>query len=555
MRCFRYGEALHPRPAAPQDFVLSCCNPSGLHGKAQVLSHNTVDSDVIAVSETHLTTRSLRMFRAGLALSGPPFKHCVGGHPVPPRGHSVFAGGWTGVATVSKHPRRLVPTPLPASVYASSRVQVVMWIVGGTLYGEPAGPAHPEQKAHTELLLQAVVEQVCFHAHGLRYLAGDFNVDLLDMPSYTALQAAGFVDVQDLAYARWGRPIQMTCKQATRRDYLLLSPELQALVTDVLVDQTVWADHAVLSAVCHGSCQSVALLPPFNGQMVLCWTCLCWIGPLTRHRPARRVCILSPSVRVAVAPPFGRNELWVLLVRLSVVVVQVRSQPQFFGQSLRHAQWFRQLRRLQSLVRSVRKLDDPSQDSQSLAVWNSVLNAKGFDTSFSIWWFHCSFRVPGAPASLPVIPPRHSDMMAVYESMLLAVRDLEATLAKSLRAFASTRRAHDPALVFKDIRRAPPGTIDLLTNSVGAKVIEHRPHDLSVVLDRSCDWKSETPFFLNGTVVSVVHAEPDCVWLSALDGVAVGHRLCQTHFTGHVDDLFLEFRKAWSARWTPLKCS
>ena len=67
--------------------------------------------DLYAVAETHLSTKSGSSFRRGLRVTQYPFQYLVTGNPVPVRVRSQTAGGWRGVAALSKHPTRAVPVP------------------------------------------------------------------------------------------------------------------------------------------------------------------------------------------------------------------------------------------------------------------------------------------------------------------------------------------------------------------------------------------------------------------------------------------------------------
>ena len=66
------------------------------------------------------------------------------------------------------------------------------------------------------------------------------------------LRAAGWVEVQDLWFQRTGAPIQLTCKGATRKDFLWLSPDLALALLDLSLDFETFPDHALLIAKFRG---------------------------------------------------------------------------------------------------------------------------------------------------------------------------------------------------------------------------------------------------------------------------------------------------------------
>ena len=164
----------------------------------------------------------------------------------------MYHNAWRGVAVLSKYPTRPVPSELPSELFQSSRVVITttlvhdMWVTGGTVYGEPDSSSYPFQKTNNEALLHHVANHVCHLSRGPRYVAGDWNVAPDSLPVFAQLEVAGFRDLQDIALSQWGVPVQHTCKQATRKDFCFVSPELQQLLLAVHVDQDIFPDHAVL---------------------------------------------------------------------------------------------------------------------------------------------------------------------------------------------------------------------------------------------------------------------------------------------------------------------
>ena len=144
--------------------------------------------------------------------------------------------------------------------------------------------------------------------------------------------------------------------------------------------------------------------------------------------------------------------------------------PQFLCASFRHAQWIRQVRRLQSFAHFASGSSYSPGHPHALAVWGSIVRAKGFVPSFSQWWLTCKFRVHGSPAQVPMYPPDASLAVCMFESVALAVRDLEGQLKKSSRAYAKLRRENNPNMIFQDIKSHPEKGVDLLVRPVEAVV-------------------------------------------------------------------------------------
>ena len=231
----RVGEASNPGPAVHFEdcfFTIGAFNPSGLRNKAHYFCSHLAAGDIWAISETHFYGQDVSKFRAGLraTTAGHDYlvsdqsslKPCLTSQP-----------SWRGVAMLSKHPTRGLPSGMPSSVTNSGRAVLSttlladVWISGGTVYGEPDGHRYPNHLRNTEFLLHHVASHVCHLCTGPRFVAGDWNVCQDSIPAFGILMQAGFRDVQDLALEKWGIQIQNTCKSKTRKDFLYLSPELQ----------------------------------------------------------------------------------------------------------------------------------------------------------------------------------------------------------------------------------------------------------------------------------------------------------------------------------------
>lgn len=88
---------------------------------------------------------------------------------------------------------------------------------------------------------------------GPRFFAGDWNFAIDSLRSTGLLGSAGWVEVQDHFSALTGAPVQVACKQATRKDFLWLSPELALGFQSLEVDHQTFADHSVFLARFVGS--------------------------------------------------------------------------------------------------------------------------------------------------------------------------------------------------------------------------------------------------------------------------------------------------------------
>ena len=574
---FRIGEAANPGPrtnAVDVAFTLGVCNPSGLGGKAPTVHHQMGHGDLWSVA-AHLSSRAMSQFKAGLAFERSSLKYVVGGHPAPARAHSQVAGGYKGVAVISKHPTRSVPTCWPESIQRSSRAMVSasyihdQWIVAGTMYGEPESGMYPRAKFHNEALLNALVTQVCSLSSGPRYIAGDLNSELDSLPSFTLLEQAGFCDIQTIAQHRWGCTPQFTCKGRTRKDFLFLSPELQAQLVGVHVIHDIWPDHAVLQGVfrrCVRIVPQTIWIPPkefpwppdFHTEVNFWPTS---DEPMDVKYEQAWMAIESAAAKQCPLPVpkscFGRGRSSYTKVKRqqhrSVPLKPSRQgdiTPLFAGQSWKYSCWFRQARRLQHYVRHASKSVDAHQSPHAEHLWNSVVHAQGFDSGFVQWWKTCGFRAPNAPALCPFSPPVADVATGISSSVLMAVRDFEKEMRSNCSQYARMRRQQNPMLIFRDLKDDPPCTSEVFVTTRSTKVTLLDPTDLCLVTSEVVDWDLDKPIYCGGHTLEVIHCDHDSLWLSSLPDVPIGTLVTQSQYVGDTEQVLEAFSSTWEKRWT-----
>ena len=358
-RSERFGEAAHPGPG----FTIGTFNPTGLGAKHGVVAQ--LEPGIYAVTETHLTHRGLQDFRTGLKLGGTSFSFCHG-HAVQPRARSPATGAYQGVGFLSSFPSRVVAQSWPPEIYQTSRVQVAsflvgdVWILGGVCYG------FATDKSRTGPILDAVLDRIFSQPVGPRFVAGDWNLEVQELPQLALLRARGFIDIQDLRAARTGEAVEPTCKGKTRKDFLFVSPELQATFLAASVDPTFWPDHSVVSASFglprdHLVFFSWRQPVPRTSQAVLEGQVHFSASAGDSTERYAQVChsyeeALSRAEQREGRPPLsaaerGRGRVQEVRCRKTFVVPHRKGrqgdvEPNFFGCHVQHGHWFRQLRRV-----------------------------------------------------------------------------------------------------------------------------------------------------------------------------------------------------------------
>ena len=569
---FPIGEASNPGPADQfeDQFTLGMFNPSGLRNKAQFFQSHLSFGDVWTVSETHFYGKDVSRFRSALRLAGSSHRYCITDKPSL-RKSLISSSSWKGVAVLAKHPTRAIPMSLPQDVQDSGRALIFStllgdaWISGAVVYGEPNGHHYPNYLKNNERLLHHTVSHVCNLCSGPRFVSGDWNVAKDALPAFTLLQAAGFRDLQDVALERWGHPVQNTCKGASRKDFMFISPELQELLIDVTISHDVWPDHSVIC----GTFRSLAHAPPtwtWPSPHAFPWPAefgqnIQWQshnGDMTRSYQQLWQTIEKEAALVTphqVAPSMmGRAQrLKPKKVRSNLIAPiklgrQGDFQPEFFGTSVRHSQWVRQVRRLQAFLRLT---SSPRTDLGLLCVeaWSAVLRAPGFAPSFSEWWASCDVKTSDAPMECPCYPPGSTVARAMVESLSLAVRQFETQLRQQSRQYARFRRDQNPNLVFADIRPPMVPGVDVLLQPIRAVVEAVDESTGQVTLDSPCEFATNGVISCAGIPLSVIHHEADALWVENPCDAVVGKELLQTKFVGNIADLEEEFVEAWRNRW------
>ena len=572
------GEATSPGPSKNSEWTLGVCNPSGLNGKQQIINDHLQFGDTWAFTETHLSSSAMQAFKAGLWTTGSPFKYCVGGHPCPLRPHSEHVGSWSGVSVLSKHPTRTIPIAIDPDLVHSSRIQFTttlchdLWISGATIYGEPPGLMHPFAAEHTDVLIQTAIDTLSLMP-GLRFLAGDFNFEIGSLECFDRLDELGFKDVQTIAECRWGIQPQSTCKGSTRKDYLFLSPELQQLLTDVSIIHDIWADHSVLVGHFVGHNASIAT-PVWRSPQQIDWPENFQLSqplqvsfvdqdPTQAYAELWEVVESSLVSQVQHTPQqlrraqLGRGQTFDTRIRKGFPPPRHLKpsrngdiQPKYEGSNAQHSQWFRQLRRLQAYCRFKKAHPVDTDSAHGSALWHSVVHAKGFPRSFPVWWeYHCGTLLPGAPVSLPLIPPSYDLADLIFNTLTLEVRSLESKLKAAHRAQLRQQRSETAHLVFRDCKAEQPEKVDLFVAHKQSTVLEVNHDEQSVTIDPPVQFVNDAACYINGREAWILNADPHLLHLDDTDAVISGELVVQTPMTGKLEDLFDAFSKEWNARW------
>ena len=570
--CVRVGEAKVPGPKPETAWSIGVVNPSGIQGKYQLLSD--VHTDILAVSESHHTQASLNALQRSWRATHSSYRSVIAGAPMRPRSHASDAGEWAGVLMAAGHPMRSLNVPWPADLYESGRISFAstfcneVWVSGGVIYGYPSGKTHIDALDRTNAMLDFAAACI-LDMSGPRYLCGDWNHELSQLSACTTLAAHGWQEVQDLEFQRTGQDVRHTCKRTSRKDFLWISPELVSWFLGLSLDFDSFADHATLHARFKGGgpC-SVRYLWPC--PMPVPWaTCSLDFPPVdfahgdptqtyhhlwqvvesqaqeslgTEWNPTMggRAAQTKPRKRVGWPAPLRRS-------RSNEV------QPAFFGFSVQHTRWFRQLRRIQAYCSWARNLSiRPATVGASvhgLALWQSVLRSPGFGSSFQIWWPGRAYHGPFDPLEIPTWPPSWEVAVCVYDAMLCEVRLLEARLNAARRSKHTHDRHLDANLVFKDVKRPFAAPVETLLHTQSATVLHVESDELKVSFAQPCHFDDSLPVQVSDQTRAVLAFDTDALWLADVSEIAPGDTVTQSKPLGNLDLIFAAFHEQWQTRW------
>jgi len=569
----RIGEAAHPGPnTGSQTWSFGIANPSGLNSKVDQVAHQ--EGQAWVFSETQLSKQGFWSFREGMQCLQTKWKYLVPGAPCPPRRNGQ-AGNHSGVLLCSQYPARALPNGFDSDSFATGRIQVAgmmvdsTWVTIGMLYGVPCNATHQFARYQTETYLAELVERVGFQTAGPRIICGDFNYAVHELSQLQRLTDCGFREVQDLWAWRQGVSVSPTGRGSKRIDHMWISPELQGLLQRVHIAWDKWADHATVEATfgCQGLRQvSQVWAQPLPFPWPTNWDCQVdfardddptiayakvWrqLETQARSRQAQQGChvtraqcgraqTLQPTARPWQGSPVKKARHGEL-------------QPTYYGISLQHARFFKQLRRLQALSQQL---------AQGLQTWNAQLNAQetwkairkasGFPGGFGAWWAEhgLGFARPTSPV-LPFFLPGLGFVQELFQGFQAFVKHFEAKLAKQRYQFGKQRRMVDMNVVFQDCKSTPPPAVETLLDRISVGIEEVRPEDSSVVLVSPTVLLPGLPVVVQGRAMEVVAHDHDQVWVDSVDGLEAGQVLTQEKVIMTDDDILLRFRDAWEPRW------
>ena len=577
----RFGEALHPGPT----LRIGTTNPSGANGKAQYIAD--LPPGIWNLSETHLTTDTTKSFDKQLKFHTRAAHRRIRtsyGAPAPLRTGSQSAGTWTGVLQFADLPTQAIHVPNLANFHHQGRLHISrFWadysqITGVALYGWPTSPTWPGARALTEDMLQAITQEVILGTAGLRFVAGDFNRSE-SLPSIQSWLQAGWIETQTLHHMISGFAPQNTYRGISRPDRIYLSPELAAYFKEAHYD-TWFADHGALSCVLHLPDHNPSYWAwPLPGQIpwsdidVPAWHAtfdastpdiLQTSDPTQHYKHLGHIYERSLDNHLyhqsrAKLPPacLGRGQRLKPTRRQPQAPLLRPSRPgeehlnsDLVSRSV--LRWFRQLRRLQSMMHSLQAGGQgPTHQLYRAELWHAIVHATGLQHGFLHWWPTRKHRFQGSPPLLTHCIPSPDHMALIYHDYRYNFRSLESWNLQQKSNCSQLRLQHHHHRIFKAIKPASREPIDRLVEKQSATIIAVSSDGTQIHVDQPLKTTSPLATWrVDGTPATVHQLTPDTFEVDTDLLLVTGQTLHQHNHITTESQIHTTLELFWQQRWS-----
>eukprot|EP00438_Fugacium_kawagutii_P005452 Skav215021 [mRNA] locus=scaffold966:377373:386589:+ [translate_table: standard] len=602
------AEAQNPGPSQAVDFDGAQClvdledashllcigtvNVAGLANKVELTA--TLPSGIWGLTETQLTVGGHRRVKHAMRGCVPPDRpkpRLIFGAGAPSRTPTSDAGTWTGVGVLSDFPLQHVPVTWPGAEYDCGRVVVTSSYVGANqivtavVYGFAQSPTHTDPLGKSQMILKAVTEEVVMKSRGPRCIMGDFNSEVLELPETALWRSLGWQELQLHALAVHGKPVEPTCKSSTVRDFVWCSPELLSFWENTSLFHGMYPDHAAIFGHFRIPFRRVDTwywplpkpmpwtdvdLEKWHCHVDAHWTPFDWTSDSTHsfgqwsHAVECSVgdFVLTPDSRLPVGVR-GRGR--VVRSRKGPVsqprVKQSRAGEVQLSQSFPNTsllRWYKQLRRLQSLLHSCRNggLSINSGTYQAQC-WSAIVRASGFRPNFRTWWIHRPVKLQNSVPTLDGLPSL-SQLQLIYEDFHLNFRQYEAWYGRQQAKMSQLQRESCHRVLFRALKPEGSEPLDFLTRSTSFELGAVDVPTGAVSVDANVDLTQGQWTYCGERVVPrlvpTLPPLPERVWCCFESDIlpVPGQSLTQTLPIVHTDDIHEELLSLWLPRWQAL---
>lgn len=244
----RVGEAENPGP-----FAIATFNPTQLLGREEEVA--TFADGIWTACETSHTCEAqgvinnrFRALQVNSMFSKAAEKHSDN--------KGIFRGKAVGAAVLSRFPLQPYPEALDPDANATCRfadaivrLKPNLPLYTCAIYGPPENNTilADAEKVFVAASRPGVERASAFK--GPAAITGDLNRELHEVPFWPLLQRKGWVDCAMLCHQRFGTPLSATCRDRSRKSFILVNPILAQFLTACdTVHEHLFDSHPVLQA-------------------------------------------------------------------------------------------------------------------------------------------------------------------------------------------------------------------------------------------------------------------------------------------------------------------
>ena len=230
VKVMRFGEAENPGP-----FVVSTFNPAQLLGREEEVA-SFVDG-VWTASETSHTAEAQTVIQNRFKAMGVNTIFSRAAEKHSDNNNGVYRGKAVGTAVLSRFPLQPYPESLDQEADATCRfcdaiirAKPNLPIYVCSVYGPPENNTilADAEKVFVAATRPGVERATAFK--GPAIITGDFNREMHEVPFWPLLQRKGWVDCAVASHDRFQTTLDATCKDRTRRSFVLANPVMAQML-------------------------------------------------------------------------------------------------------------------------------------------------------------------------------------------------------------------------------------------------------------------------------------------------------------------------------------
>eukprot|EP00435_Cladocopium_sp_Y103_P012470 s2398_g3.t1 len=210
--------------------------------------------------------------------------------------------------------------------------------------------------------------------------------------------------------------------------------------------------------------------------------------------------------------------------------------------------WFKQLRRLQSYLHSIRAGQQHASAIQHrVELWTAIRRSKGFGTSFTTWWGQQDFAMTLGP--FPFLPPDAEAASLIFQAYHHQFRSFEQWHMAQRQKILQAKYDKTMKALFQDLRRPGHDQVDSFWETTPYEVIAIRPETQAVLLHQPITDQKEGQWFLHGKPVQIQGHLEEMIVFDPMPDLAVGDVLDFHHHTATTDQVHQCLIDFWQPRW------